>query len=60
MGALFRSTNTENDRQEVIIMLTPKIMDEDAGYGSNYQPGADAREMLQNRGFPIPGSEPLP
>ena len=60
LGALFRSTSTTNERREVIIMLTPKLIDEDAGYGSNYQPGADAREMLQNTGFPVPGSEPLP
>lgn len=54
LGALFRSTNSQNERREVIIMLTPKLIDENAGYGSNYRPTPDAREMLQQRGFTTP------
>lgn len=54
LGALFRSTNQTNDRREVIIMLTPKLVDENAGFGYNYRPGADAREMLRQRGFSVP------
>ncbi|ELR98704.1 secretin and TonB N-terminal domain-containing protein [Gloeocapsa sp. PCC 73106] len=54
LGALFRSTSETTDRREVIIMLTPKLVDEDAGYGSNYRPGPDARQMLQQRGFSVP------
>lgn len=60
LGALFRRTNSTNERREVIIMLTPKIMDEDAGFGFNYQPGNDARQMLQDRNFSVPGAQPLP
>jgi type IV pilus assembly protein PilQ len=54
LGALFRSTNQTNDRREVIIMLTPRLLDEDAGYSSNYRPGPNAREMLQKSGFSLP------
>jgi len=60
LGALFRKIDNQNERREVIIMLTPKILDEDAGYGSNFRPGPDAREMLQERDFPLPNTEELP
>jgi type IV pilus assembly protein PilQ len=55
LGALFRSRNNSNDRTEVIILLTPKILDDNsnATLGINYQPGQDAAEMLQRQGFPV-------
>ncbi len=50
MGALFRSTNRQNQRQEVIVLLTPQILDDSerstAGFGS-YNPGPDARQLLE-------------
>jgi len=50
LGALFRSTNRQNQRQEVIVLLTPQILDDSerssAGFG-NYNPGADARQLLE-------------
>ncbi len=50
LGALFRSTNRRNIRQEVIVLLTPQILDDSesspAGVG-NYAPGADARRLLE-------------
>ena len=57
IGSLFRSTQRENVRQEVIVLLTPNILNdslEAGGYGVNYQPSPAAREMLQQRGYPIP------
>ncbi|MBC1197673.1 pilus assembly protein [Microcystis aeruginosa BLCCF158] len=55
LGALFRSRNNTNSRSEVIILLTPKIIEDSATstLGINYQPGQDAAEMLQRQGFPV-------
>ena len=48
IGALFRDTNTTNERQELIVLLTPQILDDsDASiYGYSYTPGEDVRELL--------------
>lgn len=58
LGALFRSTNRVNQRQEVVVLLTPKILDESpsSGFGFDYTPGRDARELLQQRRFPVQSS----
>ncbi|MDB9425803.1 secretin N-terminal domain-containing protein [Microcystis aeruginosa CS-564/01] len=55
LGALFRSRTNQNSRSEVIILLTPKIIEDSATstLGINYQPGQDAAEMLQRQGFPV-------
>lgn len=52
LGALFRSTNRSNQRNEVIVLLTPQILDDSAGssFGYNYTPGRESREFLQRRG----------
>lgn len=57
LGALFRSTSRENQRQEVIVLLTPQIIDdsERSGWGYNYTPGRETREVLDRRGFPTTG-----
>jgi type IV pilus assembly protein PilQ len=57
LGALFRSTNRINQRQEVIVLLTPQILDdsERGAFGYNYTPGREAQEVLQRRGFPTTG-----
>ncbi|NCR40404.1 MAG: pilus assembly protein [Microcystis aeruginosa W13-11] len=55
LGALFRSRSNTTNRSEVIILLTPKIIEDTATstLGINYQPGQDAAEMLQRQGFPV-------
>ncbi|CCI30514.1 secretin N-terminal domain-containing protein [Microcystis sp. T1-4] len=55
LGALFRSRSNRTERSEVIILLTPKIIEDTATstLGINYQPGQDAAEMLQRQGFPV-------
>ncbi|REJ44996.1 MAG: pilus assembly protein [Microcystis flos-aquae TF09] len=55
LGALFRSRKNTNSRSEVIILLTPKIIEDTATstLGINYQPGQDAAEVLQRQGFPV-------
>lgn len=49
LGALFRSTERQNQRQEVIVLLTPQIIQDNEGssFGYNYTPGRDARQLLQ-------------
>ncbi len=55
LGALFRSSTNQYDRSEVIILLTPKIIEDtpDAALGYNYTPGTDAAEVLRKQGFPV-------
>ncbi len=45
LGALFRSTNKSNQRQEVVVLLTPQILNDNRGQ-VNYTPGTDARLLL--------------
>ncbi len=51
LGALFRSTNRNNERRELIVLLTPQIIDDsDASvYGYSYTPGEDVQELLEER-----------
>jgi type IV pilus assembly protein PilQ len=57
IGSLFRSTNRSNQRNEVIVLLTPQIMDdsESSSYGYNYSPSPEVRQILERRGLKIPG-----
>ena len=50
LGSLFRSTDKASERAEVIVLLTPEIVEEDAGLASNYSPSKDSREMLKQQG----------
>lgn len=45
LGALFRSTNKTNQRQEVVVLLTPQVLSDTQGQ-VNYTPGVDARLMI--------------
>jgi type IV pilus assembly protein PilQ len=51
LGALFRSTSRENTRNEVIVLLTPQILDDSdqSTYGYGYTPGAEVQQMLRQR-----------
>ncbi len=57
IGSLFRSTNRQNQRQEVVVLVTPQVMDDSdrSSFGYNYTPGNETRQFLQQRGFPIQG-----
>jgi type IV pilus assembly protein PilQ len=52
LGALFRSTQRENVRQEVIVLLTPQIIEDSmaSSFGYTYTPGRETRQFLQQRG----------
>ncbi|MGB7250266.1 MAG: secretin and TonB N-terminal domain-containing protein [Phormidesmis sp.] len=53
LGALFRSTNRTNERRELIVLLTPQVLDDsDASvYGYSYTPGEDVQQLLEDKAF---------
>jgi type IV pilus assembly protein PilQ len=56
LGALFRSTTKTHGRQEVIVLLTPEIIDDSthSSFGYNYMPSPEVRQMLERRGLNVP------
>jgi hypothetical protein len=48
LGALFRSTETDNRRQELIVLLTPQILDDSdqSVFGYSYTPSAEVQDVL--------------
>ncbi|NJO52882.1 MAG: type II and III secretion system protein, partial [Leptolyngbyaceae cyanobacterium RM2_2_4] len=54
LGALFRSTNRENSRQEVIVILTPQILDDSdtSTFGYSYTPQRETQQFLEDRTRP--------
>lgn len=56
IGALFRRSNKTNERREVIVLLTPQVMDdsENSNYGYNYTPSPQVRQVLERRGLGTP------
>jgi len=57
LGALFRRTDRQNERAEVVVLVTPQILDDSdrSSFGYQYTPGRGVRRMLQKRGFPVQG-----
>jgi type IV pilus assembly protein PilQ len=55
IGQLFRRTTTENTRNEVIIIVTPRILDDSdrSQYGYTYQPGTEVQKVLNNNNTPF-------
>lgn len=51
IGALFRSTNNSNTRNEVIVLLTPQILDDSdqSAFGYSYTPSEEVQNILDNR-----------
>jgi len=56
LGSLFRSTDKANERAEVIVLLTPEIVEEDAGLASNFDPSKESREILHREGVGLLGN----
>lgn len=57
IGSLFRSTFKDRTRSEVIVMLTPQILNDSEGYsgfGYNYTPSRETGEYLRDRGLTVP------
>lgn len=63
LNLLFRSTRKERERSEIVVLLTPQVLD-DANrlpYGINYVPGPDLQRFLQqNQPKPTPVQSPTP
>mgnify|MGYP001099327929 CR=1 FL=1 len=51
LGALFRSTDRTSDRRELIVLLTPQVIDDSdtSVYGYSYSPGEDIQQLLEER-----------
>jgi type IV pilus assembly protein PilQ len=54
IGALFRSQRTEKTRNEVVIVVTPRIIDDSdrAQFGYTYQPGPEVQKILDSNRVP--------
>lgn len=50
IGALFRSSSSTNIRNEVVIIVTPRIIDDsqNANWGYTYQPGPEVQKVLDS------------
>lgn len=48
IGALFRNTRRDNQRREVVILVTPKILDDTdrSMFGYGYNPGKEAQQFI--------------
>jgi type IV pilus assembly protein PilQ len=55
LGALFRSRENQYNRTEVIILLTPRVLEDntESAFGYNYEPGPDTVNILRRQGFPV-------
>ncbi len=51
LNLLFRNRRTERNRNEVVVLVTPQILDDSdrSPYGYNYLPGVDVQKFLQQR-----------
>ena len=60
LGALFRNTQRKNQRNEVIVLVTPQIIDDSdsSGFGYNYVPGREASQILRQQGVQVPNGSP--
>lgn len=49
IGSLFRRTDTDNQRAEVIVLVTPQILDDSdqSRFGYRYNPSPDAQQLLR-------------
>lgn len=57
IGSLFRSTFKDKSRSEVIVMVTPQIINDsegNSGFGYNYSPSRETGEFLREKGFNLP------
>ena len=58
IGQFFRSSSGQRQKRELVIMVTPRILDDDQGgtYGYGYQPASrEARSLVGE--YPVPGGK---
>jgi len=53
LNLLFRNRRKQNDRNEIVVLVTPQVLDDSdrSPYGFNYTPGPEVQKLLQ-RGKP--------
>jgi type IV pilus assembly protein PilQ len=58
IGALFRSTNKTGERAEVVVLVTPQVMDDSPAseWGYDYKVGPDVQKLMQQQGVTVPGN----
>jgi type IV pilus assembly protein PilQ len=56
LGALFRSTSRQNERKEVIVLVTPQVLNDDdtSQFGYRYSPMPETQQLLQRQGVQTP------
>lgn len=56
LGALFRSVERRNERQEVIVLLTPHLLDDSdtSTFGYRYTPLEETQQYLQEQNIRVP------
>jgi type IV pilus assembly protein PilQ len=49
LGRLFRRTNNSKERSELVVLITPQILNDSdqSTYGYNYTPGEEAQKLLK-------------
>ena len=60
IGALFRSTRKDHERSEVIVVLTPQVIDDsesNSDFGYRYTPSPETQEFLDKRGYKLPSKQ---
>jgi type IV pilus assembly protein PilQ len=55
LGVLFRKQLDSTQRSEVVVILTPRIINDEpsVNFGSNYTPTKEALELLRQNNFPV-------
>ena len=51
IGQLFRSSSSSRQKSELVIIVTPSILDDGGAYGYGYKPGTTAVRELVRQGF---------
>ena len=58
IGQLFRSSDSQREKQELVILVTPSIVDDEVGgsYGYGYRPSTkEARQLMGSTSEPSAG-----
>ncbi|MCX8079343.1 MAG: secretin and TonB N-terminal domain-containing protein [Geminocystis sp.] len=59
IGSLFRASTKQKTRSEVVVIITPRILDDSephSGIGYNYTPSRETGRFLRDRGINLPTS----
>ncbi len=59
VGTLFRSERTDSVRSEVVILVTPRIIDDsqNANWGYTYQPSPETQKVIDNNQITLPQNQ---